>query len=81
MIPDFPKISCEIHTEYFVCAVCHAEVKHNLKNISLHLQNGHSMTSSQYEEQYGRLPEQEVAPHEMGSASHHKGPATTPGTK
>ena len=51
--------SCEIHTEYFVCAICRAEVKHNLKNISLHLQNSHNMNANQYEEQYGRLPEQD----------------------
>ena len=49
--------SCEIHTEYFVCLVCRAEVKHNLKNISLHLQNSHQMTANQYEDQYGRLPD------------------------
>ena len=51
---------CEIHTEYFFCGVCHAEVKHNLKNISLHLGNVHSMNTNQYEQQYGRIPDDEV---------------------
>ena len=60
MIPDLPKISCEIHTEYFTCLACRAEVKHNLKNISLHLQNSHQMNPSQYEEQYGRVPDTSV---------------------
>lgn len=50
---------CEIHTEYFFCGVCHAEVKHNLKNISLHLQNVHAMTPTQYEMSYGMIPEDE----------------------
>ena len=50
---------CEIHTEYFFCGVCHAEVKHNLKNISLHLQNVHAMSPAQYEQQYGTIPEDE----------------------
>ena len=50
---------CEIHTEYFFCGVCHAEVKHNLKNISLHLQNVHKMSPSEYELQYGVIPESE----------------------
>ena len=51
---------CEIHTEYFFCGVCHAEVKHNLKNISLHLGNVHNMSPNQYEQQYGRIPDDEV---------------------
>ena len=51
---------CEIHTEYFFCGVCHAEVKHNLKNISLHLGNVHNMSPTQYEQQYGRIPDDEV---------------------
>ena len=51
---------CEIHTEYFFCGVCHAEVKHNLKNISLHLGNVHNMTANQYEQQYGMIPDDEV---------------------
>ena len=51
---------CEIHTEYFFCGVCHAEVKHNLKNISLHLGNVHNMSPNQYEQQYGRISEDEV---------------------
>ncbi len=51
---------CEIHTEYFFCGVCHAEVKHNLKNISLHLNNVHQMTPQTYEAQFGRLPDDEV---------------------
>jgi hypothetical protein len=50
---------CEIHTEYFFCGVCHAEVKHNLKNISLHLQNVHAMSPTQYEMSYGMIPEDE----------------------
>ncbi len=51
---------CEVHTEYFFCGVCHAEVKHNLKNISLHLNNVHNMTPAAYEDQFGRLAEDEV---------------------
>ena len=51
---------CEIHTEYFFCGVCHAEVKHNLKNISLHLGNVHNMSPNQYEQQYGRIPDDEI---------------------
>ena len=56
---------CEIHTEYFFCGVCHAEVKHNLKNISLHLQNVHSITPQQYEVQYGRIADDDVEIPEM----------------
>ena len=61
-LPDYEAQygDCEIHTEYFFCGVCHAEVKHNLKNISLHLQNVHAMTPSQYESQYGTIPEDEA---------------------
>ncbi len=51
---------CEIHTEYFFCGVCHAEVKHNLKNISLHLQNVHNMSPGEYEQQYGAIPDEEA---------------------
>jgi hypothetical protein len=51
---------CEMHTEYFFCGVCHAEVKHNLKNISLHLQNVHNMTPQAYEDQFGRLAEDDA---------------------
>ena len=45
-LPDYERQygDCEIHTEYFFCGVCHAEVKHNLKNISLHLQNVHALS-------------------------------------
>ena len=49
---------CEVHTEYFFCGVCHAEVKHNLKNISLHLHNVHNISPPTYEEQFGRLVEE-----------------------
>ena len=35
-------------------------VKHNLKNISLHLQNVHAMSPAQYEQQYGMIPEDEA---------------------
>ena len=49
---------CEVHTEYFFCGICHAEVKHNLKNISLHLHNVHNVTPPAYEEQFGRLAEE-----------------------
>ena len=62
---------CEIHTEYFFCGVCHAEVKHNLKNISLHLQNVHAMSPAQYEVQYGSIPDDEdenIIPGEEGNA-------------
>ena len=51
---------CEIHTEYFFCGLCHSEVKHNLKNISLHLQNSHKMSPADYESQFGRMAEDEV---------------------
>ncbi|TRY72430.1 hypothetical protein TCAL_14907 [Tigriopus californicus] len=53
---------CEIHTEYFFCAVCHTEVKHNLKNISLHLQNVHSLSPQDYEDKYGRISDEEIVP-------------------
>ena len=61
-LPDYEAQygDCEIHTEYFFCGVCHAEVKHNLKNISLHLQNVHAMSPAQYEQQYGMIPEDEA---------------------
>ena len=60
-LPDYETQygDCEIHTEYFFCGVCHAEVKHNLKNISLHLQNVHAMSPAQYEASYGMIPEDE----------------------
>ena len=49
---------CEVHTEYFFCGICHAEVKHNLKNISLHLHNVHNVSPPAYEQQFGRLVEE-----------------------
>jgi hypothetical protein len=36
---------CEVHTEYFFCAVCHAEVKHCHRNILMHLQRSHGMNT------------------------------------
>lgn len=60
---------CEIHTEYFFCGVCHAEVKHNLKNISLHLQNVHSLTPQMYEEQHGPIPDDDVPIPELATAN------------
>ena len=50
--------NCEVYTEYFFCGVCHAEVKHNLKNISLHLQNVHKLSTKDYEETYGGITRQ-----------------------
>ena len=49
---------CEVHTEYFSCGICHAEVKHNHKNISLHLRNVHNESPDAYEQQFGRLVEE-----------------------
>ena len=60
---------CEIHTEYFFCGVCHAEVKHNLKNISLHLNNVHTMSPQQYELQFGRIADDDVIITENADAS------------
>ncbi len=40
--------------------MCHSEVKHNLKNISLHLNNVHHMSPQEYENQFGRLPDTKV---------------------
>ena len=40
---------CEFHTEYFFCAVCHAEVKHCHRNILMHLQRSHNLTCAEYE--------------------------------
>ena len=59
-MPEYENVygDCEVHTEYFFCGVCHAEVKHNLKNISLHLHNVHNITPPAYEEQFGRLVEE-----------------------
>ena len=59
--------TCEVHTEYFTCLACRAEVKHNLKNISLHLQNSHQMNPTQYEDQFGRLPDSIVEDWDNGS--------------
>ena len=44
---------CEFHTEYFFCAVCHAEVKHCHRNILMHLQRSHNLTCAEYEAKYG----------------------------
>ena len=44
---------CETHTEYFFCAVCHAEVKHCHRNILMHLQRSHNLTTAEYENKYG----------------------------
>lgn len=46
---------CEIHTEYFFCAVCHAEVKHCHRNILMHLQRSHNLTTAEYEAKYGEV--------------------------
>jgi len=46
---------CEIHTEYFFCAICHAEVKHCHKNIVMHLQRSHTISLQNYEEKYGEM--------------------------
>jgi len=46
---------CEIHTEYFFCAICHAEVKHCHKNIVMHLQRSHNSSLQVYEEKYGEM--------------------------
>ena len=35
----------QIHTEYFFCAMCHAEVKHCHRNILMHLQRSHNMNT------------------------------------
>ncbi|XP_071743490.1 uncharacterized protein [Lepeophtheirus salmonis] len=40
----------EVVTEYFTCSICSAEVKHCHRNISLHLQKVHNMTTSEYDE-------------------------------
>eukprot|EP00095_Tigriopus_kingsejongensis_P008992 maker-scaffold783_size97670-snap-gene-0.20 protein:Tk08992 transcript:maker-scaffold783_size97670-snap-gene-0.20-mRNA-1 annotation:"hypothetical protein HMPREF1544_09400" len=63
-MPDYEATygDCEVHTEYFFCAVCHAEVKHNLKNISLHLQNVHGLSPQDYEDKYGRVPDEPAIP-------------------
>ena len=45
----------QIHTEYFFCAVCHAEVKHCHKNIMTHLLRSHELTTQQYEAKYGEM--------------------------
>ena len=61
---------CEIHTEYFFCGICHAEVKHNLKNIALHLNNVHNINPQAYEAQFGRISDEEVQiPEAANSAS------------
>ena len=44
---------CEFHTEYFFCAVCHAEVKHCHRNILMHLQRSHNLTCAEYEAKFG----------------------------
>ncbi len=31
---------CEVHTEFFRCAACSSELKHNMKNIFVHLSKG-----------------------------------------
>ena len=46
---------CEIHTEYFFCAVCHAEVKHCHRNILMHLQRSHNLSTAEYEAKYGEV--------------------------
>ena len=46
---------CEVHTEYFFCAVCHAEVKHCHRNILMHLQRSHNMNTQDYEAKYGEM--------------------------
>ena len=48
---------CEILTEFFFCAICNSECKHQLKNISIHLKHVHKMSTDQYEEKYGMIPE------------------------
>ena len=34
-----------MHTEYFFCSVCHAEVKHCHRNVLMHLQRSHGMNT------------------------------------
>ena len=46
---------CEIHTEYFFCSVCHAEVKHCHRNILMHLQRSHNLSTAEYEAKYGEV--------------------------
>jgi len=46
---------CETHTEYFFCAVCHAEVKHCHRNVLMHLQRSHNLTTAEYEVKYGDM--------------------------
>ena len=46
---------CEVHTEYFFCAVCHAEVKHCHRNILMHLQRSHNMNTQDYEAKFGEM--------------------------
>ena len=46
---------CEIHTEYFFCAVCHAEVKHCHRNILMHLQRSHNLSTAEYEAKFGEV--------------------------
>lgn len=48
----------EIVTEYFFCGICHAEVKHCHRNISIHLQKVHSMTTTEYEQRFGDQDEE-----------------------
>ena len=37
--------SLQVHTEYFFCSVCHAEVKHCHRNVLMHLQRSHGMNT------------------------------------
>ena len=46
---------CEIHTEYFFCSVCHAEVKHCHRNILMHLQRSHNLSTAEYEAKFGEV--------------------------
>jgi len=43
---------CEVHTEYFSCRICNGEVKHNYKNIMMHLQRSHQLTPAAYQQQF-----------------------------
>jgi hypothetical protein len=44
-------------------------VKHNLKNIALHLNKLHNINPQQYEDQFGRIPDDEVVIPELAGNS------------
>ena len=40
------------YLRYFSCRICNGEVKHNYKNIMMHLQRSHQLTPAAYQQQF-----------------------------